>query len=148
MEKLDKNLKILILIAVIVITSVGIFGIKTQLEVEELASFSTPTLLPENKVSLIIDNGTASPKDFTVEINQESTVFDLLKRITKESGIGLTTKSYSAGIFIEAIGDKKNGDEGKYWLYYVNGEMPSVAADKKQIKPGDKIEFKFQESSF
>lgn len=148
MEKLDKNLKILILIAVIVITSVGIFGIKTQLEVEKLASFSTPTLLPENKVSLIIDNGTASPKDFTIEINQELTAFDLLKRITKESGIELTTKSYSVGIFIEAIGDKKNGDEGKYWLYYVNGEMPSVAADKKQIKPGDKIEFKFQEPSF
>jgi len=59
----------------------------------------------------------------------------------------LKTKTYDFGIFIEAIGDKENGEDGKYWMYYVNEEMPMMAVDKKEIGPGDKIEFKFEKST-
>ena len=45
-------------------------------------------------------------------------------------------------------GIEENGENGKYWLYYVNGEMPMVSADKKELRPGDKVEFKFEKSPF
>ena len=33
-------------------------------------------------------------------------------------------------------------------MYYVNGVLPMVAADKKEIKSGDIVEFKFEKSPF
>jgi len=46
------------------------------------------------------------------------------------------------------MGDKKGGQEDKYWLFYVNGEMAPVAADKQEVKVGDKVEFRFEASAF
>jgi len=102
----------------------------------------------EGNVSLIIDGGEELFEFFKIEFREKMTAFDLLKEKTDESSLTLRTKTYDIGIFIEAIGDKENGQDGKYWLYYVNEEMPMVAADKKEIKPGDKVEFKFEKSPF
>ena len=99
-------------------------------------------------VSLVIDDGEGTPKNFEVEFNEVITAFDLLKEGIEKSDLFLKTKTYDMGILIEAIGNKENGQDGKYWLYYVNGEMPMVSADKEEIKPGDKVEFRFEKSSF
>lgn len=100
--------------------------------------------IKKETVLLVIDNSEGTPKAFTAEFNEGITAFDLLKNKAEELNIPLKTKTYDIGILVEAIGDKENGEDGKYWLYYVNGEMPMVAADKKEIKPGDKVEFKFE----
>jgi hypothetical protein len=102
----------------------------------------------KQKVVLVVDDGEGSPRTFEAKFEEGMTAFDLLKEKTEESSIVLKTKSYNIGLMIEAIGDKKNGESGKYWLYYVNGEMPQAAADKKEIRPGDKVEFKFEKSPF
>ena len=102
----------------------------------------------EKEVVLVIDDGGGNPNTFVAEFKEGMTAFDLLKNKTEESGIALKTKTYDIGILVEAIRDKENGQDGKYWLYYVNGEMPMVAADKLIIKPGDKVEFKFEKSPF
>ena len=102
----------------------------------------------KKEATLVIDDGTDAPKIFALELKEGMTAFDLLKNKTDESAIVLETKTYDVGIFVESIGGKKNGAGGKYWLYYVNGEMPSVAADKKELKTGDKVEFKFEKSPF
>ena len=102
----------------------------------------------KEKVFLVIDDGKESPQTFEAEFEEGMTAFDLLKNKAEELNLVLKTETYDAGIFIEAIGDKENGEDGRYWLYYVNGEMPMVAADKQEINPGDKIEFKFEESPF
>ena len=52
------------------------------------------------------------------------------------------------GVLIEAIEGQQNGQDNKYWLYYVNGEMPMTSADQQKIKPGDVVEFRFEESAF
>ena len=100
------------------------------------------------EVSLIINDGTTSSKTFQAEFREGMTAFDLLKEKIEESNIILKTKTYDIGIFIEVIGDKQNGEEEKYWMYYVNDEMPMVAADKKEIKTGDKVEFRFEKSDW
>lgn len=99
-------------------------------------------------VTLIVDFGGGEVERFDREPREGMTAFDLLKEGAGRLNLSLETKTYDMGIFIEVIGDKKNGQEGKYWLYYVNDEMPMVSADKKEIKPGDKVEFKFEESPF
>ena len=102
----------------------------------------------KEKVSLIIDYGEEEADSFHSDFKEEMTAFDLLKEKTDESGLVLKTKTYDIGIFIEAIGDKENGQDGKYWLYYINEEMSMVSADNQELKPGDKVEFKFEKSPF
>ncbi|MBA4321039.1 MAG: hypothetical protein C0412_21830 [Flavobacterium sp.] len=101
----------------------------------------------EKEVVLTINNG-EEPQILTSEFISGMTAFDLLKNKAEESGLNLKTKTYDIGIMIEAIGDKENGQDGKYWMYYVNEELPMISADKKELNPGDKVEFKFEKSSF
>ncbi len=103
----------------------------------------------EKQATLAIDYGDREPEIFQIDFAEGTTVFDALKNKAEELGLNLKTKTYEGmGVFIEAIGDKENGQDGKYWLYYVNGEMPMESADKMIIELGDKIEFKFEKSSF
>ena len=102
----------------------------------------------EERVILVVDNGEGLPRTFETKFEAGMTAFDLLKEKTEELSMILRTKSYDIGLMIEAIGDKENGDSGKYWMYYVNEEMPMVASDKNEIKAGDKVEFKFEKSTF
>jgi len=102
----------------------------------------------ENSATLLINYGDKED-NFQVSFNENATAFDVLKNKAEEAGLNLKTKIYEGmGVLIEAIGEKENGQDGKYWLYYVNEEMPMVSADQLKIKPGDKIEFKFEKSSF
>lgn len=104
--------------------------------------------IKKETVSLIIDDGTGNPETFEFEFSEGMTAFDILKNKTEESSIILKAETYDIGIFIEAIGDKENGQNEKYWMYYVNEEMPMVSADQNEIKPGDKVEFRFEISPF
>lgn len=104
--------------------------------------------LAEQEAFLTINDGITEPKTFKVKLEEGMTAFDLLQKKTQELNINLKTQNYDLGVFIEAIGDKENGTDGQYWLYYVNGEMPQVAADKQIIKTGDNVEFKFEKSPF
>lgn len=78
------------------------------------------------------------------------TVFDALKELSN-GGKAFELKynnNYSFGVFIESIGGVKNGDDGKYWQYYVNGKLGEVAADKQEVKAGDKVEWRFEKADF
>ena len=102
----------------------------------------------KNEATLTINSGEENIQIFESEFKQGTTAFDLLKNKAEETGLILETKVYDFGTLVETIGDQKNGDEGKYWLYYINNEMPMVAVDKQELNPGDKVEFKFEKSSF
>lgn len=137
------------ILIIIVIGSWIIFSVKIK---QSIAQQEEIGILQENiikeTVLLIIDYGEGTPKTFENEFNKGITAFDLLKKEAEELNIPLKIKTYDIGIFIESIGNKENGRDGKYWLYYVNGEMPWVSVDKYELNPGDKIEFKFEKSPF
>jgi hypothetical protein len=105
----------------------------------------------DKKVVLIIDDGEellSKAIEIETEFKERMTAFNLLSDETEKLNLTLKFKTYDMGVFIEAIGDKENGKDGKYWLYYVNGEMPQLAVDKQLLNPGDKVEFKFEKSPF
>ena len=147
---MKKNIFIKIGIGIIIIIGGWIIcsNIVEQSSIQkEVGSLSVQDSV-EKEIVLIIDNGEEEPQIFKAEGKEGITAFDLLKNKAEESGLVLKTKTYDIGVMIEAIGEKENGQDGKYWLYYVNGEMASVSADKEEIKPGDEIEFKFEKSPF
>lgn len=143
------NIFIWIGIGIVVIISGWLifFNLKIEQPVSQEETVISQEQEEEKEVVLVVDDG-KEPKIFNVEFIEGITAFDLLKEKAEESGLTLKTKTYDIGILIEAVGDKENGQEGKYWLYYVNGEMPMVSADKKELKPDDKVEFKFEKSPF
>lgn len=103
----------------------------------------------KQEVTLVISRETSQSVRVVSDFHEGITAFNLLKSKAEELNINLKTKSYeNLGVLVEAIGDTENGQDGKYWLYYVNGEMPQVAADKYLLKTGDKVEFKFEKSPF
>ncbi len=145
-----KNLNIFILVGGLAI----LIGTGCLIYLDKIipSGFQEETRVPwqgaKLKVTLIIDYGDGNIDSFQGNFRKGMTAFDLLKEKAEESGLALKTKTYDIGVLIEAIGHKDNGQDGKYWLYYINEEMPMISANKKELKPGDKVEFKFEKSVF
>lgn len=86
---------------------------------------------------------------FFDESDKERTAFSGLLNYGVKNNIEIEyNNNYDFGVFIESIGGVANGDEGKYWQYYVNGTLGEVAADKKVLKEGDGVEWRFEKVDF
>jgi len=82
--------------------------------------------------------------------SEAQTVFGALKTFAEENNFDLeyNYKYAEFGVFIESIAGVKNGTDNKYWQYYVNSKLGEVAADKKEVKTGDKVEWRFEKADF
>lgn len=81
--------------------------------------------------------------------DEEATVFSGLLNYSEKNNIEVVyNNNYSFGVFIESISGIKNGDDGKYWQYYINDILGDVAADKKVLEEGNKVEWRFEEMPF
>lgn len=148
----------LILVAIVLIAGWRILSFSNKLEgaattifiTEAPAEPAAEAVEPQaEEVAFVLDDGSGPPQSFDFEVTPTTTAFGLLEMVALILDIEIEATYYGEmGVFIEAIKGKKNGDEGRYWLYYVNGEMPMKAADKQLVKPGDKVEFRFEESPF
>ncbi len=146
-----KKIKINIIIGIIIVISslvILIFPSKVGQPVSQGEIGINQENVQEKEIFLVINDGEGNLKTLKAEFSKGMTVFDLLKNKAEELNIPLKIKTYDFGIFIEAIGNKKNGQDEKYWMYYVNDEMPMVSVDKKEVNPGDKVEFRFEKSPF
>jgi len=150
--KFDKNKKrlsfiIIISIAVILISLGGWFIYKNwQLE-KKTADFSPAK--NQEKVLYIINKGGGDINEYQAEISGDSTVYSLLEELAKKEKFTIEINFYpEMGIFVRSISEAKGGTDNKWWQYWVNGTLSDVAADKKQVKNGDKIEWKFEVAQF
>jgi hypothetical protein len=124
---------------------------KVSLSNEPAKDFSASDLLPaaDGNAVLWLAFDDENKAYFEAQVVEKMTAFDLLKQGADGLKIALATKDYGEmGILVEKIGDYKNGDNGKFWIYYLNGKMAEVSASKQEIKAGDIIEFKFEKTNF
>ena len=76
-------------------------------------------------------------------------VLGLLTEQANQNNLELSAKDYGdLGALVNKIGDKENGQENKYWQYWVNGEQVMVGAGQYKLKDGEDVEWKFVESEF
>lgn len=81
-----------------------------------------------------------------VSFAPDTTALSLLAEVAKEMEFELGTKEYTGmGVLVEKIGDIKNGVDGKYWHYYINGKLAPVGASDYMLQANDGIEWKFAE---
>ena len=86
---------------------------------------------------------------YEAEVKGKMTALSLLQETTDKLGLALGVKDYGEmGFMVEKIGEKENGDENKYWIYYLNGVSATTSASKLEVRKGDKVEWRFQESNF
>jgi hypothetical protein len=99
-------------------------------------------------VSLAVDFGDGRKEQAELAFTTGITAFSLLTEGAKQKGLSVQTKTSSAGAYVDSIGGLAGGIDGKYWLYYLNGEQAPTAADKLELKAGDRVDWKFEQPSF
>jgi LAS superfamily LD-carboxypeptidase LdcB len=145
--------KVKLLLAIIFLSFVGFllgwFKIFNTIQAPQTANPQTENLRLENEspnensVSLQIDFGDGKTTSFEkVLTGQEQTAYSLLTAAAEDKNLDLQTQEYDFGVFVKSI----NGYEStadKAWIYFVNGESGTIAADKYKLAPGDKVEWKY-----
>jgi len=108
---------------------------------------NTPEVSPTPQVNsqnatLVINYGGGNTSTYNPDVVGDSTVFSLLKTISEKENILLETQQYDFGVFVKTIGSKESGSN-MAWIYFVNGESGTIAADQMKVNPGDTIEWKY-----
>jgi len=150
---MTKTNQILITVLILLLIGGGLWLVNIQRHsLEPISEEETSSPTPEfqtNAANLAIDYGEGGVIEFSKQdIGKDTTVLDLLLEFTQAQGIEVVKKDSDFGVMIEGIGDKKNGDDGRYWMFYINGELSSVGVSEAKVQPGDRVEFKFEKSSF
>ena len=65
-----------------------------------------------------------------------ASVYDCLIYASETAGFSVEGNYYPEydSYLVEAIETYENGDEDKYWKYFVNGEYSSISADKNYVE--------------
>ena len=74
------------------------------------------------------------------------TAFSILERCSEKKGFSVDYTYYAQfdSTLVNSINNDVGGTTGKYWQYYVNGELPDIGADKCGIINGDSLQWKFE----
>jgi len=92
---------------------------------------------------VIMDNGVSVTDTLEVEMTPGSTAFDLLNAHTTLN----YTEDPLYGAFVTHINNVGNVD-GKYWMFYVNGEMASVGISAYVLNDNDLILMRLEAASW
>lgn len=146
----NKKILIVIFVAVIsVILGCGAIAYKTYWSKPSLDKSSTFENDFQDKVLYIINYGEENINGYQIDASENSTVFSLLEKLARRENFKIETVFYpEMGIFVKSIGEAEGGTDNKWWQYWVNGNLGEVAADKKEMKAGDTIEWKFEAPQF
>lgn len=98
--------------------------------------------IESDSVLFVIDYGNSEVATYSLEIDEETTVFSLLKNTADKENISLETQQYDFGVFVKSLDGLESTAE-KAWIYYVNNESGTIAADQMKIKPSDVVEWKY-----
>jgi hypothetical protein len=153
MKNLNKTRLIITTIILAILTATYFFGeivlIEEQIEVSRETYRAAIREFSETTTEYIINKGENETENYRITPERNSTVFSLLQKLAKRENFKLEYTLYEGmGVFVEVINGTKNGEGGKYWQYWVNNKLGEVAADKKNIKGGDEVEWRFEVPAF
>lgn len=77
---------------------------------------------------------------------ENDTIYSLLCRCASERGfvVNATYSEAYGSIYVEEINGTSNGQDGKYWMYYINGELVWESSDRQAVSNGDVVEWRFE----
>ena len=98
--------------------------------------------VPQEKVALTIDFGGGRRRDLdAVAWHDGMTVADAMNA---PSGLAITQKGSGQSAFVTSIdGVENQGADGQNWTYSVNGQMADRSFAVYELKPGDRVLWRF-----
>ena len=80
-----------------------------------------------------------------IAFEEDATVYDILVNATAKNKIHLETNGTADSAYVQGINNIYEFDFGDLsgWVYYVNGESPSLSCGKYTVKDKDKIEWHY-----
>lgn len=106
-----------------------------------------PELNPQTVNStLIIDFGNDTINTYSVKL-ENATVFSILDKASKLYNFSIETQYFEEFQchYITSINSIKEGQDNKFWQYYLNEKYGTVGADLQPIENGDVVEWVFQQ---
>ncbi len=87
-------------------------------------------------------------RDFAVEcmgtVTCDLTAFSALQKAAQRDTIAMQFKTYEGlGVMITSVAGFENGQDGKYWVYEINGQKIAAAADQQALQFADQLLWKF-----
>lgn len=107
-------------------------------ESQEPDTKATNTEEPNGEISGVEDEQNSQAKTVTYQGVEGKNALELLKL----NALAIVQPSKD-GSFVQSINGIKNSDK-EFWIFYVNGEMASVASDKYITKDTDVVEWKYE----
>ncbi len=97
-------------------------------------------------VTVTIDYGDGAQKRFTdIAWKKEMTVLDAMKVAEKHPrGIRMTYRGSGSTALLTKIDDLENEGRGRNWIYRVNGELADRSFGIFELKPGDRVLWRFE----
>ncbi len=130
---------------IIVLITIFLIGLFWQLENSLKVESPATEQVIQGRVFYTINKGGEDISEYQIEIYGTSTVFALLEELVNKENFEIKTTFYpEMGVFVESINGLRGGTDNKWWQYWVNGKLSEVAADKKQVKAKDIIEWKLE----
>lgn len=87
--------------------------------------------------------------DYPYSDTLSANLLTITQSLASQKNLAFEYKDYGdMGKLVTKIGDKSNGQDQKYWQFFVNGEQPLISADKYSPKIGEQIEWRFAESTY
>lgn len=146
---MKKNLKFIVL-ALFIIGAVGLWQ-ASVLETKNKALEPNSQEQTQKNISLTFtftadDNKTI---DYPLLENNTKNLFAISQEIAGQENWDFQYKDYGEmGYLVTKINNIENGQDNRYWQYYVNGEQPQISADKYIPQSNEKIEWRYAESAF
>lgn len=132
---MNKKLYSIIILAVIII------GITSGCLKQE----TNGDIKKEVSATVKIDFGNETEETYEIT-TKNNTVYGFLLEAAKKGEFSVNTTYYGTfdSIFIDSISNIENGQDNKFWIYYINGESGSAGVDKQNVENNDLIEWKFE----
>lgn len=108
----------------------------TTVSTNESSGEDSEVAADEVRLTITIDNGKENVIEDVVQVEEGDILLDVLKdTFYVEEDNGFITS-------IERVSE--DGDEGKYWMYFVDGEAATVGAGEYELNGGEEIVFDLQ----
>lgn len=125
--------------AVVVSLSISAIAVISSMDVGSLDRNVT--------VTVIVDFGDGSVLRLEHVTTSNRTVFGALMEAARPCHGNFTVRwTYWAqydSVLVDEINGIRNGEDGRYWQYWVNGEYGNVGADRYVLKGGEVVEWRF-----
>ena len=130
--------KIIIVISILAIILLGFFTKRQSVSITEIKD------IQNKQESIHIASIDIEGSILGGEVKDGESVYDFMDRLRSEGKVSFKEKNYSGiGKFIEEINGVR-GENGKYWIYYVNGKKMSLGVSSVKIKTGDVVSWKYE----